>query len=168
MNIENQWNDFISFENIKSGWLRVLSNMGGSGIDKVTINDFQINLTENLKILIKILEDGSYEPLPFLKITIPKSDNDNRNISIPTIRDRIVQSALLNILEPLFENTFLDSNYGYRKNRSAIKALNKIQKYVRNGNTWILDSDIDSFFDNIDLEILYSLLSSRQNFFIKF
>lgn len=160
--MDNLWNEFINYQNIKTGWLRVLSNMGGAGIDKVTLNDFQLNLEENLKYLIKILNDEQYEPLPLLKITIPKN-NKERNISIPSIRDRVVQSSLLNILEPIFEDTFLDCNYGYRKNKSAIQALNKIQKYIKNGNIWVLDSDIDSFFDNVDISLLFNILKKYIN-----
>jgi RNA-directed DNA polymerase len=104
--IDNLWNKFINIENLKLAWNKVMSNMGSPGIDKFTINDFQINIDDNLNILRKLLEDQNYEPLPLLKITIPKENQKERNILIPTIRDRIVQTAILNILKPIFEKKF--------------------------------------------------------------
>ena len=161
--IDNLWNKFISIENLKLAWNKVISNMGNPGIDKFTINDFQINIDDNLNILRKLLEDQNYEPLPLLKITIPKENQKERNILIPTVRDRIVQTAILNILEPIFEKNFLDTSYGYRKGRSANMALNKIQKYIKNENNWIFIGDIESFFDNVNLEILFNLIKKEIN-----
>jgi len=161
--IDNLWNKFISIENLKLAWNKVMSNMGSPGIDKFTINDFQINIDDNLNILRKLLEDQNYEPLPLLKITIPKENQKERNILISTVRDRIVQTAILNILEPIFEKNFLDTSYSYRKGRSANMALNKIQKYIKNENNWIVIGDIESFFDNVNLEILFNLIKKEIN-----
>ncbi len=155
------WEKFKDIDNLKLAWMKVSSNMGCPGVDKVSIKDFQFNLEENLQVLNKILSEQTYEPLPFLKITVPKNNLEKRNINIPAIRDRIVQTAIVNILEPIFEKKFIDSSYGYRPDKSAIKALNKIQKYIKNGNTWVLDSDIDSFFDNVDTEILFDLIKKE-------
>jgi len=157
----NLWDKFISLENFKIAWEKVLSNAGSAGIDNFSIKDFQINIDENISILRQMIIDEEYEPLPLLKIGIEKSDKEKRYISIPTIRDRIVQTALYNVLQPIFEYTFLECNYGYRPQKSAHHAIKKVEEYIKEGNFWVLKSDIKSFFDEIDLEILIDFLKNK-------
>jgi len=148
-------------DNLYRAWIKVSGNMGVSGIDKVSIEDFQLNLRENLNILRSLLKEGEYRPLPLLNIKINKDLGGKRILGIPTIRDRIVQQALVNTLQPVFEPVFLDCSYGYRPRRSAHQALNKIGKYIRKGNQWILDADIESFFDNVDHRLLMSFIGEK-------
>lgn len=128
--------------------------MGAGGIDRVSIEDFQLNLENNLKILQTQLEAGEYRPLPLLKISTNKPVSGNRILGIPAIRDRIIQHALVNLLQPVFEPTFLDCSYAYRPRRSAHKALNKVEKYIKKGCHWIFEADISSFFDSLNHQLL--------------
>lgn len=155
------WENLCSEDNLYRAWIKVAANMGAGGIDKVSIEDFQLNLQENLTILKNLLKEGEYRPLPLLNIRIDKSLGGKRILGIPAIRDRIVQQALVNVLQPRFESIFLDCSYGYRPGRSAHQALNKIEKYIRKGNYWILDADIESFFDNVEHSLLVNFIRGR-------
>ena len=136
--------------------------MGCAGVDRVTIAEFQDNLAENLETLQSLLRENQYSPLPLLKIDVKKEDN-NRKIAIPAIRDRIVQSALLNVIEPYFEPSFLDCSFAYRPNRGAHQALNRVEKLIKKGFTWTAKADIENFFDNVDHEILIKSLAEKVN-----
>jgi len=158
---KNLWEKLCDEDNLYQAWIKVAGNMGAGGIDKVSIEDFQLNLQENLAILRDLLKKGEYRPLPLLNIKIDKSLGGKRTLGIPAIRDRIIQQALVNVLQPVFEPTFLDCSYGYRPRRSAHQALNKIEKYIRKGNHWILDADIESFFDNVDHNLLINFIKGK-------
>ncbi len=158
---KNLWEKLCSEDNLYQAWIKVSGNMGAGGIDKVSIEDFQLSLQENLSILTNLLKESEYRPLPLLNIKIDKDLGGKRILGIPAIRDRIVQQALVNVLQPVFESVFLDCSYGYRPRRSAHQALNKIQKYIRRANHWILDADIESFFDNVDHRLLMDFIREK-------
>ena len=141
--------------------MRVKSNMGAPGIDKVSVTDFEANLSENLSLLINILNQNAYQPLPLLTFEVDKSENRKRTLSIPAIRDRVIQTAFLLILQPLFDKDFLDCSYGYRPSMSAHGAIKRIEKGIRNGKRWVVDTDIEAFFDSVDKEILIKLFSEK-------
>jgi len=155
------WERLCSGDNLYRAWVKVAGNMGAGGIDKVSIEDFQLNLQENLTILRDSLVKGEYRPLPLLNIVIDKSLESRRTLGIPAIRDRIVQQALINVLQPVFEPVFLDCSYGYRPGKSAHQALNKIGKYIKRENHWILDADIESFFDSVDHQLLMKFIGEK-------
>jgi group II intron reverse transcriptase/maturase len=155
------WDKVVSIENLNNAWLKVLYNMGNPGIDKFTIKDFQTHLSENLTLLRNILLNKTYEPLPALKIQISKENSGVRDISILAVRDRIVHTAILNVIQPIFEETFSDYCFGYRPNKGASKAINRAEKFIKMGKTHVLKSDIDDFFDSIDTEILYKLIKRK-------
>jgi len=156
--LEN-WEKLVSFDNLHNSWLKVSSNMGGPGIDKFTIKDFQLHIEENLSLLHKMLLNGTYEPLPALKVVVKKDDFETRDISILTVRDRIVHTAVYNVIQPVFESKFLDCNFGYRMNKGANQASNRVEKLVKLGNIYVLKSDIDNFFDSIDTGLLYGMIT---------
>jgi group II intron reverse transcriptase/maturase len=155
------WNKVVSLENLNNAWLKVLSNMGSPGIDKFTIKDFQLHLQENLVLIQNILLNKTYEPLPVLKIQMSKGNSDVRDISVLSVRDRIVHTAILNVIQPIFEETFSDSCFGYRPNKGANQAVNRVEKLIKMGKRYVLKSDIDSFFDSIGTEILYNLIGRK-------
>ncbi len=155
------WENLVSFDNIRNSWLKVSSNMGGPGIDKFTIKDFQLHLEENLLLLHKMLLNGTYEPLPALKIIVKKDEFETRDISILTVRDRIVHTAVYNNLQPIFEPKFLDCNFGYRMKKGANQASNRVEKLVKLGNIYVLRSDIENFFDNINTGLLYEMIAEE-------
>ncbi|MDY6856501.1 MAG: group II intron reverse transcriptase/maturase, partial [Thermodesulfobacteriota bacterium] len=155
------WEEVCSYQNLLSAWNKVNKNKGGPGVDRITLEEFEQNLEENLNILQKQLEKGDYSPLPVLRIYIDKDDKSKRSIGIPAVRDRIVQQSLLSVLSPIFEEEFLDVSFAYRPGRSALDAINRIEDLIKEGFVWVLDGDIEKFFDSIDHELLLDLVSEK-------
>ncbi len=154
------WQKLTSEDNLYSAWLKVAGNMGAGGIDRVTIEDFELNLYDNLRVIESLLEKGDYEFLPLVRFEADKPSGGKRILGIPAIRDRVVQQAMVNSLEPIFESEFLDCSYAYRPRRSAHQALDKVEKYIKQGCCWVVDADINSFFDTVNHAILINLLAA--------
>ena len=129
-------------------------NKGSAGIDRETIDDFARNQQSNLARLRKAVANSTYRPYPCKQVLIPKNKGKWRELRIPTVRDRIVQQALLNVLAPITEVTFSDCSFAYRSNISYIHAVEKIAYWRDLGYHWILDADIIKYFDSIDHQIL--------------
>ncbi|MDI6793736.1 MAG: CRISPR-associated primase-polymerase type A1 [bacterium] len=156
------WQRFTSEDNLYAAWLKVAGNMGAGGVDKVTIEDFELNLHENLGVIKSLLEKGNYAFLPLLKFESDKSSGDGKRIlGIPAIRDRITQQAMVNILQPAFEPEFLDCSYAYRPRRSAHQALARVERYIKEGCGWVFDGDIKSFFDTVNHSLLLDLIAKK-------
>ncbi|MBS3737155.1 group II intron reverse transcriptase/maturase [Candidatus Bipolaricaulota bacterium] len=135
---------------LKSSFYKVKANSGAAGVDHVTAEHYEKDLEENLQKLSKELEEGTYSPRPIKRKWIPKPGRDEkRPLGIPTVRDRIVQTALKDLLEPIFEKEFADNSYGFRPNRGAKDALRELQDLLNEGNTYVVDADIKGYFDNI-------------------
>ncbi len=149
-----------SEDNLYSAWLKVAGNMGAGGIDRISIEDFELNLYDNLRVIESLLEKEDYEFLPLVRFEADKPSGGKRILGIPAIRDRIVQQAMVNSLEPIFESEFLDCSYAYRPRRSAHQALDKVEKYIKQGCCWVVDADINSFFDTVNHAILINLLAA--------
>jgi len=140
-------------------WNQVKANGGIAGVDNESIWDIVTNGEEIVLAEIQqILKAGRYRPRKVKRIYIPKSDGRKRPLGIPTVRDRIVQTATKQIIEPIFEADFLECSYGFRPNRSAHDALEEIRKTMNTGFRVVLDADIKGFFDNIDHEKLMELV----------
>jgi len=161
--MENQalWEKVCSHQNLRLAWNKVKEKEGGPGVDRVTVEEFEQNLEENLNSLQNQLEKGAYKPLPVLRAYIGKENGSRRSIGIPAVRDRIVQQALLSVLSPIFEEDFLDCSFAYRPGRSALDALSKIEALLKEGFRWVLDGDIENFFDSIDHDLLISFVAER-------
>ena len=139
-----------SMPNLRSGFQQVKANRGTAGIDRETIETFESHLEENLEILSRQLKEGSYRPQAIKRVWIPKpGSNEQRPLGIPTVRDRVVQAALLNVLEPIFERDFAEQSYGFRPNRGCKEALRRVDELLKRGNTWVVDADLKSYFDTI-------------------
>ena len=130
-------------------WQRVHNNHGCAGVDRVSLQKFERSLSENLSLLAKGLLRESYRPLPLLRILVDKGNGESRTLSIPTVRDRVAQAAALNVLSPLFEAQFENCSFAYRKGYSVRQAIIKVREYYEQGYQWVLDADIDAFFDNV-------------------
>ncbi len=142
--------------NLSTAFQRVKKNHGCTGIDGVTIEKFEHNLGKNLSRLKDELLYGNYRPLPLLKILVDKGNGEARALSIPTVRDRVAQSAVLEVIEPIFEAEFENCSFAYRKGRSVKQAVYQIRAYYEEGYRWVVDADIDAFFDSVDHNILFS------------
>ena len=158
---EDLWEKVCNKETFLQAWEKIRANMGSPGIDRVSIEDFELNLSENLNILIESLKQGIYQPLLPLTREIPKDDGEKRLLKVPAVRDRIVQEAVLIILQPVFEKYFLDCSYGYRIGRSALQAVRRVERHIKKGEQWIVDADILDFFDRVNQELLINLLSEK-------
>jgi group II intron reverse transcriptase/maturase len=142
-------------------WVEVRANGGSPGVDGVSIEDVERRGVEAyLEELAEDLKAARYRPSPVLRVEIPKPDGRKRPLGIPTVRDRVVQQACKIVIEPLFEANFLPCSYGYRPKRSAGQAVLAIKKALV-WRWWVLDADIEGFFDNVDHEVLMGLVRRR-------
>jgi len=147
--------------NLNRAYKRVKANKGAPGVDGITIDSVFVYIGDHKEELVKSLLDGSYEPNLVRGVEIPKPDGSTRQLGIPTVLDRIVQQAILQILEPIYEATFSNSSYGFRPDRSALMALAEARNYVQSGRTYVVDMDLEKFFDRVNHDILMSKLASR-------
>ncbi|MDM8006890.1 MAG: group II intron reverse transcriptase/maturase [Phycisphaerae bacterium] len=148
-------------ENLNQAYKRVKANKGSAGVDGMTVHDLKTWLAEHNQRLIASLSDGSYQPQPVRGVEIPKPGGGVRQLGIPTVVDRLVQQAMLQVLEPLLDPTFSESSYGFRPGRSAHQALQKGRQYVAEGRGIVVDVDLEKFFDRVNHDILMSRLARR-------
>ena len=142
-------------ENLAQAYKAVKANNGAPGVDRVTVEAYGLNLQEELTQLHHELKTGSYEPKPVLRVEIPKADGSKRPLGIPAVRDRVVQQALLNILQPIFEPEFHPSSYGYRPGRSCHQAVAKAEMFMNKyGLCHVVDMDLSKCFDRLDHELI--------------
>jgi len=152
----------LSEERLHKGFLRVKSARGAAGVDGQSIEDFSKNLAQNLAMLVKELKDKTYRPRPVKRVEIPKTGGGKRSLGIPSVRDRVVQQALLEILQPIFDPDFHPSSYGYRPGRSAHQAISKAAMFIRKYELcWVVDMDISKCFDNLDHDIIIKAFRRR-------
>lgn len=147
--------------NLNRAYKRVKGNKGAPGIDGMTVETVLDWLKEHKERLIQSLLDGSYQPSPVRGVDIPKPTGGTRGLGIPTVVDRIVQQAILQVLEPIFEPTFSPYSYGFRPGRSAKDAVTQAQKFVSEGKEFVVDIDLEKFFDRVNHDILMSRLARR-------
>ena len=137
--------------NLAAAWKRVRSNRGAAGVDQQSVEMFERHAQKYLDELHRELREGSYRPSAVQRQWIPKpGTSQQRPLGIPTVRDRIVQSALRHVLEPIWEAKFVDQSYGFRPERSCKDALRRVDELLHKGFTWVVDADIQSYYDSID------------------
>jgi RNA-directed DNA polymerase len=139
--------------NLERAWERVRSNKGTGGVDRQSIAEFEREKEKHLRKIHRLLREKRYKPLSLRRVYIPKGNGERRPLGIPTIRDRVVQQALLNILEPIFEPTFHEQSYGFRANRSTHTAIEQVVKSLQEGKDWVLEIDIRKYFDAVNEEV---------------
>jgi RNA-directed DNA polymerase len=138
-------------ESLRAAFTKVKANKGKAGVDRQTIAMFECRLEENLERLTGSLRDGSFRPQAIKRVWIPKpGKREKRPLGIPTIRDRVVQTALRNVLEPIFERDFAEQSYGFRPGRGCKDALRRVDALLKEGYTWVVDADFKSYFDTIN------------------
>lgn len=145
---------FVTVKTLEEAWRRVKDNRGAAGVDHVTLEDFESGLLYELPWLQRELADGSYRPLPLLRILVEKSNGEARALCIPTVRDRVAQAMVLHHIEPILEAQFEDCSFAFRKGRSVRTAVYRIKELYEKGYRWVVDTDIDAFFDSIDHELM--------------
>jgi RNA-directed DNA polymerase len=147
--------------NLNAAWRRVRQNGGAPGIDGITIEEFPALCAGRAETLRGQLLDGSYRPSALRRVTIPKPNGGERQLGIPTVQDRWVQQALLQVLQPILDPTFSAHSYGFRPGKSAHQAVAAAQEYVREGYDWVVDLDLEAFFDHVNHDRLMSRLGER-------
>jgi RNA-directed DNA polymerase len=154
-------NQVCDEKNLEKAWSHVKANKGSAGIDRVSIDEFERNRSQNLADIQRLLRQNRYVPSPVKRVLIPKDNGKTRPLGIPTVRDRVVQQALKNILEPIFEEIFLPQSHGYRPNMDAHGAVRKAEAYLESGYHWVVDADIQGFFDHVDHKLLMDLVCEK-------
>src|SRR6266481_6747872 len=152
----------VERENMKLALARVEQNRGAAGVDKMTVEQLRTYLREHWQRIKEELLAGDYHPLPVRKVEIPKPGSKGmRMLGIPTVLDRLIQQALQQVLSPLFEVSFSESSYGFRPRRSSQQAVLKAREYVREGRRWVVDIDLEKFFDRVNHDVMMSRLARR-------
>jgi RNA-directed DNA polymerase len=151
----------LSRENMWRAYERVVGNAGAPGVDGVTVVELKRLLQARWEALRKELLDGTYQPSPVLKVEIPKPDGGVRTLGIPTVVDRLLQQALYQALQGWYDPTFSDHSFGFRLGRGAHDALERAREHVAAGYRWVVDLDLEKFFDRVNHDILMSRLARR-------
>jgi RNA-directed DNA polymerase len=151
----------LDLRRLRAAYEAVRSNRGEPGVDGVTVEAFGEHLEANLAALVVELRAKTYRPRPVRRVWIPKPDGDQRPLGIPAVRDRVVQQAVRQVLEPIFEADFSPHSHGFRPGRGAFSALRELYGQVREGHVWIVDVDIEKFFDEIPHEPLIEAVAAR-------
>ena len=154
--------EVVCRENMTMAYRRVVSNKGAPGVDGITVDDLNPMLWTHWEQIRESLLSGSYKPSPVRKVEIPKPGGKGvRMLGIPTVLDRLIQQALLQVLQPLLDPAFSDSSYGFRPGRSAHQALDRAKTHIADGHRWVVDMDLEKFFDRVNHDVLMSRLARR-------
>jgi RNA-directed DNA polymerase len=146
---------------LEAAWDKVWANDGAAGVDRQSIERFEAQAEEYLAELATALREGNYCPQPIRRVEIPKGDGKTRPLGIPTVKDRIAQTAVKLVLEPIFEATFRPTSYGFRPGRGCHDALREVAQLIADGYTFVVDADFASYFDSIPHERLMQRVEER-------
>jgi len=147
--------------NLMRAYERVLRNKGAPGVDGMTVAELKPYLKTHWPAIREQLRVGRYRPSPVRKVELPKPGGGKRMLGIPTVLDRLIQQALHQILSPVFEPTFSSHSYGFRPGRSAAQAVQQARTYVEEGHRWVVDADLEQFFDRVNHDILMSRVARQ-------
>jgi RNA-directed DNA polymerase len=148
------WEVVFARENMQNALKRVERNKGAAGIDGMKVENLRGYLKVHWQEVRETLESGKYRPSPVRRVEIPKSDGGVRQLGIPTVLDRVIQQAIAQVLSPMFEGIFSTQSYGFRPGRSAHQAVQQSQEYIREGYDWVVDIDLEKFFDRVNHDML--------------
>ena len=148
----------LSRDNMNLAYKRVKANKGAGGIDDVEVDELHSYIKENWKSIEEQIRQRTYKPQPVRRVEIPKPNGGKRKLGIPTVMDRVIQQAIVQVISPMCEPYFSDRSYGFRPNRSCEMAIRKVLEYLNDGYTWIVDIDLEKFFDNVPQDKLMSLV----------
>ena len=155
--------EILSVENMNEAIKKVKSNKGASGTDKMTVDQIDAYFNEHREDIINKIMNKSYRPQPVRRVYIPKSNGKLRPLGIPTVVDRVIQQAIAQKLSPIYENIFSDNSFGFRPGRDCHTAMNKVLEYLNQGFEWVIDLDIEKYFDTVNHDKLISILREKVN-----
>ena len=153
----------LSEENLNEAIKKVKANKGAPGVDKMTYEEIEPYFNEHKEEIISSIMNKTYKPQPVKRVYIPKSNGKLRPLGIPTLIDRVIQQAVANILSLGYERYFSDNSFGFRPNRDCHKAIFRVLDYLNNGFEWVIDLDIEKFFDTVNQDKLISILREKVN-----
>ncbi|MED4046515.1 group II intron reverse transcriptase/maturase, partial [Priestia aryabhattai] len=151
----------LSRENLLVALERVERNKGSAGIDSVSTEQLRDYIREHWLTIKEQIMKGTYKPSPVRRVEIPKTDGGVRLLGIPTVIDRLIQQAILQVLTPIFDPHFSESSFGFRPNRSAHDAMRQAQSYISEGYRFVVDMDLEKFFDRVNHDILMSRVARK-------
>jgi RNA-directed DNA polymerase len=151
----------VATANVRTAWQRVKSNGGAAGVDGVTVEEYAARTRPAWENIRASLLNGTYQPQPVRRVEIPKRNGGKRPLGIPTVGDRVIQQAVQQVLTPVFDPTFSESSYGFRPKRSAHEAVRRVRQLIDEGHRFIVDIDIEKFFDTVNHDILMASAARR-------
>ena len=150
-----------SNSNVQAALRHVVANKGAPGVDGMTVHKLEAYWNDHRSQIVIQLKSGTYRPQPVRRVKIPKPAGGVRKLGIPTVLDRLIQQAVLQVLQPIWEPTFSEHSYGFRPKRSAHQAIRQAQTYIREGREWVVDMDLEKFFDQVNHDKLMASVARR-------
>ena len=157
-NMSEMLEKILSNENVEKAYKRVYANKGAGGVDGVTTKELEKYMRANWKSIKEQIRARTYKPQPVLRVDIPKPNGGVRKLGIPTVIDRVIEQAITQVLTPIFDPMFSENSYGFRPNRRCEQAITKLLEYFNDGYLWIVDIDLEKFFDNVPQDKLMSFV----------
>lgn len=151
----------LSGRNILRAIKQVVSNKGAPGIDGMTVDQYEAHHRRHWRSIAEHIRAGSYIPAPVRRVDIPKPNGGTRMLGIPTVQDRVIQQAIAQILVEAYDLHFSNSSYGFRPGRSALEAIEQASRYIKEGKNWVVEMDLEKFFDTVNHDRLMARLAKR-------
>jgi RNA-directed DNA polymerase len=151
----------LSRENLLEALKRVEANKGSHGVDGMSVKSIREHIKQNWQTIRHAIEEGTYQPSPVRRVEIPKPNGGTRMLGIPTVTDRLIQQAIAQVLTPLFDSQFSEHSYGFRPKRRGHDAVRKAREFMKEGYRFVVDLDLEKFFDRVHHDRLMMKLAAR-------
>lgn len=150
--------EILTKDNLNKAYKKVYQNKGASGVDGISVYEIKEYIQNNSDEILSQIRNRKYKPQPVRRVQIPKDNGKKRNLGIPTVMDRIIQQAMVQVLSPIYEKQFSENSFGFRANRSPEQAIIKALELLNDGNDWIVDIDLEKFFDTVNQDKLITII----------